>query len=82
MSARLHPVATAGDQTVPAAMPIVRCLGKYRITGPGGEGARGGVYRALDPDIDRAVARKTIRRSGSRTSHLRAARSNGSRKRG
>ena len=36
-------------------------LGKYEITGILGKGAMGIVYKALDPDIDRKVAIKTIR---------------------
>lgn len=36
-------------------------LGKYKITSILGKGAMGIVYRALDPDINREVAVKTIR---------------------
>ena len=37
-------------------------LGKYRVTGVIGEGAMGIVYKGFDPDIQRVVALKTIRR--------------------
>ena len=43
-------------------MPPPECLGKYRITEVIGEGAMGVVYKGFDPDIQRVVALKTIRR--------------------
>lgn len=36
-------------------------IGKYKISGILGKGAMGIVYKALDPDIDREVAIKTVR---------------------
>ena len=64
MSARhaSFPGGTA-DATLPSAMHFERRLGKYTLTATLGEGAMGVVYRALDPDIDRVVAVKTIRKA-------------------
>jgi serine/threonine protein kinase len=64
MSAR-HATLPGGtaDATLPSAMHFERRLGKYTLTATLGEGAMGVVYRALDPDIDRVVAVKTIRRA-------------------
>jgi len=36
-------------------------IGKYAISGILGKGAMGIVYKALDPDINREVAIKTVR---------------------
>lgn len=45
------------------AVPQFTRLGKYRIDGVLGQGAMGVVYKAFDPNIDRAVAIKTIHKS-------------------
>lgn len=42
---------------------VPRRIGKYAVSGLIGQGAMGVVYRALDPDIHRPVAIKTIRQA-------------------
>jgi eukaryotic-like serine/threonine-protein kinase len=75
---RLWPREPAGDQPAAepaqapapapfvdrraAANPLQRRIGKYTVLETLGEGAMGIVYKALDPDIQRTVALKTIQR--------------------
>ncbi len=56
MSAR--PLGLAGIDT---GHPLPQRLGKYLVSHLLGEGAMGVVYKAIDPDIHRAVAIKAIR---------------------
>ncbi len=57
-----HPPVPENGHAAPESLTVPDRIGKYVLQGVAGQGSMGVVYRAVDPDADRQVALKTIRR--------------------
>ncbi len=71
--ARVHPQSqqeTEGPGSAETALVVPaagQTIGRYLVIGPIGQGAMGQVFAAYDPELDRRIAIKLLRRGGDRS---------------